>query len=513
LSEGAELGIDYRELTAGRRLAASTLWNLAGTGAPLVVAIVAIPLLIHHLGTDRFGLLTLAWILAGHLNLFDFGLGRGLTQLVATRIADPNRDLPVFIWTSLVIMIVLGVLAGAIVGLLAPWFVHDALRLRGSFGDEAVLAFRVLALALPLVVSTTGVRGILEAQQRFDLSNAIRVPMGVFTFLGPLLVLPFSHSLVPVFALLVSGRAVAWVAYLALCTRTLAVLREGVHFHLAAALPVLRLGGWMSVSNAISPIMSYFDRFVVGSLVTVTAVAYYATPYDMVTKLAVIPTAVSSVLFPAFAMSFAKDRFHSIRIFEAGVNHLFLVLFPSVLIIEALSWEGLAVWLGRSFASESVHVLQVLAIGVFVNGLAAIPFAFLQGVARPDIPAKLHLGELPFYLVALWTLTVQFGILGAALAWTLRVLVDMIALYILAWRLMSAEWVTARRMVLVFCLATIVLITFAGVTIDTRPRLLALLVVLAGFSLFGLFGVLPKTERQLLSTRLRRLWRAPTSAG
>jgi len=78
---------------------------------------------------------------------------------------------------------------------------------------------------------------------------------------------------------------------------------------------------------------------------------------------------------------------------------------------------------------------------------------------------------------------------------------------------MNTEWVTARRMVLVFCLATTVLISFAGVTVDPWPTLLALLVVLAGFTLFGFFGVLPKTERQLLSTLLRRLWHAPASAG
>jgi len=135
LSERAELGIDYRELTAGRRLAAGTFWNLTGTGAPLVVGVVAMPLLIHPLGTDRFALLTLAWVLAGHLNLFDFALGRGLTQLVASRIADPkNEDLPVVIWTSLAVMAGFGVMAAAVVALLTPWFVHDALRLHGSPG-------------------------------------------------------------------------------------------------------------------------------------------------------------------------------------------------------------------------------------------------------------------------------------------------------------------------------------------------------------------------------------------
>jgi hypothetical protein len=38
-------------------------------------------------------------------------------------------------------------------------------------------------------------------------------------------------------------------------------------------------------------------------------------------------------------------------------------------------------------------------------------------------------------------------------------------------------------------------------------------VVLVGFTLFGLFGVLPETERQLLSTRIRHLWRGPASVG
>ena len=64
------------KLTRGSLLARNTVWNLIGYGAPLVVAVFAIPLLVRGLGTSRFGVLTLAWVLVGYLSIFDLGLSR-----------------------------------------------------------------------------------------------------------------------------------------------------------------------------------------------------------------------------------------------------------------------------------------------------------------------------------------------------------------------------------------------------------------------------------------------------
>src|SRR5207247_10477417 len=83
-----------------------------------------------------------------------------------------------------------------------------------------------------------------------------------------------------------------------------------------------------------------------------------------------------------------------------------LALFPLCLLTVAFGREALAIWLGRNFADNSTRVLQLLAIGVFLNGLANVPFALIQAVGRPDITAKLHLLELPAYLTTLWWLFV-----------------------------------------------------------------------------------------------------------
>src|SRR6202030_3302179 len=89
-------------LTSGRLLARNTVWNLIGNGAPLIVAVFSIPILIHGLGKDRFGVLTLAWALIGYASLFDIGLGRALTQLAARKLgAGEEREVPTLVWTSL----------------------------------------------------------------------------------------------------------------------------------------------------------------------------------------------------------------------------------------------------------------------------------------------------------------------------------------------------------------------------------------------------------------------------
>lgn len=80
------------KLTRGSLLASNTLWNLAGYGLPLLVAVFAIPLLIKGLGIDRFGILTLAWMVMGYLSLFDLGLGRALTKLVSEKLSAGQEE-------------------------------------------------------------------------------------------------------------------------------------------------------------------------------------------------------------------------------------------------------------------------------------------------------------------------------------------------------------------------------------------------------------------------------------
>ena len=60
----------------------SGAFSLVTSAAPLVVALVALPVLTRVLGAERLGLLALAWAWLGYAALLDLGLGRALTRLV-----------------------------------------------------------------------------------------------------------------------------------------------------------------------------------------------------------------------------------------------------------------------------------------------------------------------------------------------------------------------------------------------------------------------------------------------
>lgn len=421
---------EVKKLTSGSLLARNTTWNLIGQVAPMGVAVLAVPRLIHALGTERFGVLTIAWIVVGYFSLFNLGLGRAMTNVVAQRLAtESSHELPAIIWTANLLMGMLGILGGVTLALLSPMIVQHLLKTPPALQIETIRAFYLLSLSLPFVVSTDGFRGILEARQKFRIINAVRVPMGIATFAAPLLVLPWSKDLTAVVGILVAARFVFWLLYVFLALRDMPFLLHCIAIDTQLLPSLFSFGAWMTVSNVLGPIMSYLDRFLVGMLLSLTAVAYYATPYEVATKLLIFPMAIVGVLFPAFSTALAADGERAGMLFRRAVKYVALALLPLALLMVLFAQNGLSVWLGPDFARHSTRVLQWLAIGVFANGLATLPFALIQSAGRADITGKIHFFELPFYLITVWILTVHFGIDGTAIAWAARVIGDCALLF------------------------------------------------------------------------------------
>src|SRR5690242_266992 len=111
-------------LTSGNLLARNTVWNLLGSVAPMLVAIFCMPMLSRWLSTERFAVLTLTWTVIGYAGLFDLCLGQALTQLVASKLgAGEEHEVPTLVWTSLLLMALLGLLGAGVVIALSPWLI------------------------------------------------------------------------------------------------------------------------------------------------------------------------------------------------------------------------------------------------------------------------------------------------------------------------------------------------------------------------------------------------------
>jgi len=424
-------------LVSGRLLARNTAWNVVGQVLPMVAGVLTIPVIIRAMGVDRFGVLSLAWVVVGYLSLFDLGIGRALTKLVADKVgANEEGSIAPLAWTSLAAMLALGVSGALLTLAVTPWLVSRVLRIPQVLLRETTDGFYLLALSIPIVTVTAGLRGILEALQRFRLINLIKIPMSVLSFVAPLLVFPFSHGLVPVIGVLIGGRFLGCLAHAWACCAALPGLRTEGSFDRSLIVPLLRFGSWMTVNNLLGPLLSYLDRFLVGALLSVTAVAYYTTPVDLVLRLIVIPFSVAGVLFPAFAMTVNHDPMRSAMLLARGLKYVFLILFPVVFVMVTFAPEGLRWWLGPTFSVQGATVLRWAAAGVFINALAMLPFGILHSAGRPDVTAWLLLGELPVYGAGTWLLTRAWGIEGTAIAWAVRYLAEFILVFLLFRRLL-----------------------------------------------------------------------------
>lgn len=417
-------------------LARNTLLNFIGQLVPLIIGVVALPFIIRGLGTDVFGILSLAWAVVGYFSLFDLGVGRATTKYVAEYLERKKQDkLPNVIWTALALHIFFGLCGGVSLALLTPILVGKLLNISPALVMDAQRVFFLLAIALPFVIFSGVLRGALEAGQRFDLTNAVRIPSSALNFLIPVVVLPLGFRLPEIVLLLVLARLGAAVIYLVLCLYVYPLLRKNIVLDLQMIRPLITFGWWVTISNLISPILVYFDRFLIGSLLSMAAVAYYTAPYEVVTRVSILPLSLVMVLFPLFSAIGNGSRKVLAVFYSRSIKYLLLIVGPLVMIMILFADDILQIWLGGEFAEKSILVFQILAIGVLANSLARVPHSFLQGLGRPDITAKFHLLELILYIPLLWFLLENMGIAGGALAWTLRVALDALLLFGASWKL------------------------------------------------------------------------------
>ena len=417
--------------TAGSVLAKNTLINLSGMVLPLIVGIICIPFAIKGLGTEGFGIFSIVWVVFGYFSLLDFGLSKSTTKYVA-EIAGSDEDsgIPAIVWTAGLISVILGVFGAVIILATSTHLITSILDIDPGFIDETQKSFQYTAIGLPVILISTSFQGVLGAAQRFDLVNLIFIPVSMLNFIIPALSYPLDFSLSNVVLMIVIVRVLAVVGYLILCMRVYPILSKRFTFDNSILPKLLSYGGWVTVTSIVSPILVYMDRFFIGAILSTAVVAYYTAPYDMINRLRILPIAIMKTLFPELsAMSYQQNNTRIASLFIRAIKYVLLPISVVSLLVFFFANEILAIWLGKEFAKQATSILRIISVGMILNSLAYIPFSLLQGVGRPDLPAKFHLAEFPVYIILMWVLTRNYGLNGAAFAWLIRISLDALLLY------------------------------------------------------------------------------------
>ncbi|MDD2883396.1 MAG: oligosaccharide flippase family protein, partial [Rhodoferax sp.] len=392
-----------------RQFLNSALWSLMGTVVPMLAALAAVPWLMHFMGQERLGVLSLVWVVVGYFSFLDMGLGRAVTVAVAAaRSAGPKtaEELHVLGSASVLLMAVGTLMTVALGVCVETWGTPFKLSSM-LLVEEVRLALLWTLPSLPLLLMSSVFRGHLEGVGAFRALNMVRIPTGILLVAGPCLSAYFSPSLlwtclsiflVRLVHLLVLWALIATEIQMRMVALPAALLRHSTLLWLRR---LLSFGGWVTVSNVIGPVIVYVDRFVIGATLAASSVAVYAVPFDLVSRLPILVAALTSVLLPELARlsSLAATT-------DPGARHqahqlvwrssVFSAAVVAALVAVGIGFApmALSVWLGEDFAQQSGTLTQVLLMAFGVNAVAQIPFTALQATGKVRAVAWLHSAEL-----------------------------------------------------------------------------------------------------------------------
>lgn len=411
------------------------VWNLFGLGAPLIFAVATIPFLLDTMGEEKFGFFMLAWGLVGFSTLFDLGIGRATTHALSRRagVSELSSVNTIFA-TAEKLAWPTGLLGTLLIALLVHFDAYAVLSYSPGLERSIELSFWIVAATIPLQVVSAMYRGVNEAYGQYRGISIVRIGLGVANFLLPALMVMWTKDLAALVSTLMISRLIAFIAFRVLAIRQIQTdnaAQDGRgHFDPQIARDLLSFGLWNTASSILNPVMAHSDRFIIGALVSVAAVSAYAVPFEVVTKLLIIPGAVTTVLFPAITTGLMDDETQALKSFWRWVSVTMVVMIAvSILFLFAIPWL-LQLWLGESLPDGSIAVGRIIVIGLVPFTLGSLMVSLVHASSRPDITAKSHAVQTPLYLFLLYWAVANFGVEGAALAWCLRVTVDAIVLVV-----------------------------------------------------------------------------------
>lgn len=452
-----------------KNLAANTILNFIGQAIPALVGIIAIPAIIHGLGKEKFGLLSLIWVVLGYSVVFDLGFGRSATKYIAEAIGKNARfEISRLFWTTVWVQLILALLSAIVVFNVVPVLIGTVIKVSPGLMAETRNTFYLLPLAIPIILLSSSFSGALEAINRFDLINAIKMPSSVLLFLIPMIggILDLKLNIIVLF--LIISKACSAIAFSILALITLPELKHVVLVDRMMIFKLFAYGGWVTISNFLAPCIRYLDRFIIGALLSTAMVGYYTAPFDIMERLWILPTSLVLTLFPTFSMlSGSKNFLQSQRIFLQSLKYLFIIAPPIVLVLYSFSPKLITLWLGADFAGKSLLTFQILLGGALIGLFAPIAGSILQGYDHPDIIAKVYMITLPINTLMVWILVKNIGLPGAAVSLTIRTFIETIVLVLVALpliRLSIREFVICMKkqfaitffMILTFLLLTLV---------------------------------------------------------
>jgi O-antigen/teichoic acid export membrane protein len=392
--------------------------NYVGYGANLLVMFFMSPFVVKALGDVEYGVWTLMISLTGYLGLVELGTRAGIGRYINYYLGKQDiQSVNAIISTGLAILAGVGVVLGVTSAVIAlsmhlifPKIPVELLHTARSVSFLIAANLWVAFLSVPF-------KQVLQAFERFEISNGVDLLVLVVRSTGTVVVLLAGHGLVALAEVQLVSSVLGLIGVYWTAHRVFPNLR--VRISLVSWYRFRELFGfsvWAFAGDVAWKLLYSADNIVIAILLGPKWVTYYSVGGILLIRARELVSQAISIFVPQMLKDCACNDWPALRIaFRRGSNLSMAVGILVFVGMIAFGREFLILWMGPEF-DISYTILLILA----VSSLPAVAFsvcgAIYEGLNRVRLSAILTLlqGLANLGLTLLFVLSFDMGIKGVA---------------------------------------------------------------------------------------------------
>jgi len=482
--------------------------NFAGKGWSVLMSIAFIPLYIHAMGAESYGLVGVFLMLTSTASILDLGFSTTLNREFArSHTIDPNPDrMRRLLRTFEIPYWGMGIAAAGCLALAAKAIADNWLQPVGLTADTVKLSLELMAVALALQWPSGLYSAGLMGLERQVVLNLLLTVFSTVKGVGSLVVLWWISPSIEAFLVwqgLING----------LHALTLAVvlwhsIPSGDHpsFDWSLLQSTWRYTAGLAAISILGIVMSQFDKLILSQLLTLDQFGYYSLAWMLANSIAYLVGPVSSASFPRLVRIIA-DRDKGVQVLANAYHTICqavsLLTLPVAAILIFFSHEVLQVWTSNtSLTAFTAPILSLLLVGTLLNVLVQTPFQLQVATGHTRLVVIINIVALLTMVPLTYTLTYALNAVGSALAWVVLNCGYVVICVPLIHRA-SLKGEFGRWFMRDFCTPIIISMTICGLSAFLKPTLsdfwTVIYILISGFAaLICTFLSLPRLHRRIL---------------
>jgi O-antigen/teichoic acid export membrane protein len=404
------------------RLRNNIIANFGGRSWSIVMGLVFVPVYIHILGIEAYGLIGFFLSVQAFFFILDMGLSATLSRELARDThagadADDKRDLVrtlEWLYWPAAVVIAIGVFAIS-EPIAANWLKPVSLSV-----DRTAHAIVLMGLAAALQWPSGFYSGGFSGLERQVLLNGLGALFATLRNLGAVGVILYVSPTIEAFLwwqVAVNGFQTA--TYGLVLWQLLPAGKRLPAFRRTRLRELFAFALGMTGIAALGFFLRQSDKVILSTLLPLNEFGYYTLAATVATSLSAVIQPFFNALYPRYSGLVATGNQRKLTLLYHQSNQLLVVLVASIASVLAIfAVDILRLWTHNPvLAARSGGILTVLAIGTSLNGFLNLPYALQLAYGRTRLALYQNILAVVIVVPLTWFLAMRFGGIGAASVW------------------------------------------------------------------------------------------------